>query len=71
MYQPRELFELTRAKKSDSGSLKRNGEHISIIKDARYLRAFGPGAERNILTERQHDVRYDVRIPLDGYIKLT
>jgi hypothetical protein len=69
VYEPRQLFELMRAQRRDSDGLGRNGEHISIIKDARYLRAFGPGAERKILTERQHDVRYEVRIPLDGYVQ--
>ena len=66
MDQPWELFELTRTKRRDSGFPGRNGWHISIIKDARYLRAFGHASKPNILIERQHDVRCESRIPLDA-----
>jgi hemerythrin-like metal-binding protein len=58
-------------KRRDSGFPGRNGGHISIIKDARYLRAFGYASKPNILIERQHDVRCESRIPLDGNLHVA
>ena len=42
MYQPWQLFELTRAQRRDCSFLGRNAEHRSIIKDTRYASRLWP-----------------------------